>query len=475
MKEHHQNRFDITRQRPGRQCGGVKFFAIALSLAAILFAPAAFAAEKPNILFIFADDMGYGDIGCYGGTLVATPNIDRLAKEGTRFTQFYVASPICSPSRAGFLTGMYPSRWQVRTFLQTRTGNRAAGQADFLDPMAPSIARTLKSAGYATAHIGKWHLGGGRDVTNAPLFSAYGFDEHVGTHESPEPDPKLTASNWIWSADDEVKRWERTAYLVDRTLDFLRRHSDQPCFVNFWPDDMHTPWIPEGTTPEKGRRAHESEAEFKAVLAEFDRQVGRLLAGLKELGLEKKTLVIFASDNGPGRDFPGNPRSMGLRARKGSLYEGGIRVPFIARWPGEIPANRVNETSVLAAIDLFPTFCKLAGAPLPDAVKLDGEDVSAMLRGASSGRRSPLFWEFGRASGGADSAASAGRRLAIREGRWKLLTNPDGSATELYDLETDRNETEDIAAKHPKVAGRLTEKVLKWRHTLPDKSLTSSR
>src|SRR5436190_10170588 len=129
----------------------------------------AFAAtEKPNIVFILTDDMGYGDVGCYGGKFVPTPNIDQLAKEGTKFTQFYVASPICSPSRTGFLTGMYPARWKIHSFLQTRAGNRDVGQVDFLDPKAPSIARTLKAAGYVTAHMGKWHMGGGRDVTNAP-------------------------------------------------------------------------------------------------------------------------------------------------------------------------------------------------------------------------------------------------------------------------------------------------------------------
>src|SRR5262249_9106565 len=184
---------------------------------------AAEASSKPNILFLLTDDMGYGDPGCYGGTFVPTPNIDRLAKEGTRFTQFYVASPVCSPSRTGFLTGNYPARWRITNYLQTRAGNRASEQADFLDPKAPSLARTLKQAGYATGHFGKWHMGGGRDVTNAPPFSAYGFDEHAGTWESPEPDPNITATNWIWSAEDKVKRWDRTGYFVDKTLDFLKR------------------------------------------------------------------------------------------------------------------------------------------------------------------------------------------------------------------------------------------------------------
>ena len=199
---------------------------------------------KPNILFILTDDMGYGDVGCYGGKFAPTPNLDRLARDGIRFTQYYSVSPICSPSRAGVTTGMFPARWNITSFLQTRKGNRACEQADFLDPQAPSLARTLKAAGYATAHFGKWHMGGGRDVTNAPPFAAYGFDEHAGTWESPEPHPDITATNWIWSPHDKVKRWDRTAFFVDKTLDFLRRHKGQSCYVNLWPDDTHTPWCP---------------------------------------------------------------------------------------------------------------------------------------------------------------------------------------------------------------------------------------
>src|SRR4051812_13401558 len=179
------------------------------------------AESKPNIILLLTDDMGYGDVGCYGGNLVPTPNIDRMAREGLRLTQFYVASPVCSPSRTGILTGNYPARWHITNFLQTRAGNRACEQVDFLDPKAPSLARALKNAGYATAHFGKWHMGGGRDVTNAPPFKDYGFDEHASTYESPEPNPNITGTNWIWSAQDKVKRWDRTQYFVDKALDFL--------------------------------------------------------------------------------------------------------------------------------------------------------------------------------------------------------------------------------------------------------------
>lgn len=425
------------------------------------------AADKPNILFILTDDMGYADVSCNGGKLFSTPNIDRLATEGLRFTQFYVAAPICSPSRAGLLTGMYPARWKIKTFLQSRAGNRAAGQVDFLDPKAPSMVRAFKNAGYATAHIGKWHLGGGRDVTNAPKFAAYGYDEHVGTYESPEPDPNITGSDWIWSPKDKVKRWDRSSYFVEKTLDFLKRKKGQPCFVNFWPDDVHTPWVPKDAPAHRGKNRHESKEELKLVLSEYDRQVGRLLEGLKNLGLAENTIVIFASDNGPGPDFPGHPRSLGMRGQKGSLYEGGTRMPFIVRWPGKVPAHRVDEKSLLHSVDLFPSLCALAGVPLPTDAKFDGEDMSKALLGENVDRKNILFWEFGRRSPNKRSDKDHSPTLAAREGKWKLLVNDDGTSVELYDLEADRNETKNVAKENAKVTQRLEQAALQWKKTLP--------
>jgi arylsulfatase A-like enzyme len=264
------------------------------------------AAARPNILFILSDDMGYGDIGCFGGQFAPTPNLDRLAREGIRFTQYYSAAPICSPSRTGATTGMFPARWNLTSYLQTRAGNRACEQTDCLDPRAPSLARTLKAAGYATGHFGKWHMGGGRDVTNAPPFAAYGFDEHAGTYESPQPHPDITATDWIWSPQDKVKRWDRTAFFVDKTLDFLRRHKGQPCYVNLWPDDVHTPWVPSQERLGLYPGGPEEERKFRAVLDEYDRQMGRLFKGLAALELEERTLVIFTSDNGPLPSFRGS-------------------------------------------------------------------------------------------------------------------------------------------------------------------------
>ena len=429
------------------------------------------ATEKPNIIFLLTDDMGYGDVGCYGGKFVPTPNIDRLAKEGTRFTQFYAPSSVCSPSRTGFTTGMFPARWRITNFLQTRAGNAASEQADFLDPRAPSIARTLKAAGYITGHFGKWHMGGGRDVTNAPPFSAYGFDEHAGTYESPEPDPVITATNWIWSAQDKVKRWDRSAYFVDRTLDFLKRHKGQSCYVNLWPDDVHTPWITkESDLTRKRRENDESEPNFKAVLLEYDKQVGRLLAGLKELGIEDNTILIFSSDNGPLPTFHGE-RAGGLRGSKISLYEGGTRMPLIVRWPGHVPAGRLDEHTIICGVDFFPTFCAIAHVTMPGEPRFDGEDLSKAFFGHEADRSAPLFWEYGRnAAFNYPKGRNRSPNVSVRDGKWKLLVNADGTGAELYDLQADRNETHSVIEENPAVASRLKNAALAWRRSLPEKS-----
>ena len=418
-------------------------------------------AGKPNIILVLADDLGPGDVGVYGGTRVPTPRLDALASQGTRFTQYYSASPICSPSRAGLITGQYPARWRITSFLQTRKGNAGTEMADFLDPRAPSLPRALKAAGYATAHIGKWHLGGGRDVTAAPRFAAYGYDEAVGTYESPEPHPDITATNWIWSDRDKVKRWERTAFFVDRTLDFLARNAGRPAFVNLWLDDPHTPWVPDAASDRK-----DTPHNLAPVLGEMDRQIGRLLDGLKARGLEENTIVIFTSDNGALPTFDG-ARSAPYRGHKLALYEGGIRMPFIVRWPGKVPAGRVDTESVLTAQDVFPTLCAVAGAALPQEQSLDGIDVSAVWRGRPLQARGPLFWEYGRNDEFFRFGPDRSPSLAVRRGHWKLLVDPDGSRAELYDLATDPREARNLAGEQPALTAELTRLVMDWRATWP--------
>ncbi|MEA4975216.1 MAG: sulfatase-like hydrolase/transferase [Paludibacter sp.] len=410
-------------------------------------------AEKPNIIIVYIDDMGFSDPSCYGGDYAPTPNIDKLANEGIRFRQYYSACPISSPSRVAITTGMYPTRWGITTYLHDRAGNTANEQNDFLDDKAPSMARALKENGYATGHFGKWHMGGGRDVYNAPSIYNYGFDEYSSTWESPDPDPKLTSSNWIWNAKDEVKRWNRTAYFVDKTLDFLSRHPDQPCFINLWPDDVHTPWVYENDETTQ----RESAASFSVVLAELDVQIGRLMQGLKDLGVDNNTLVVFTSDNGPAPGFQGQ-RTDAMRGQKATLYEGGIRMPFIVRWPGVIPSGQLDSTSVLCSVDLLPSLCAITGTPVPNEYTLDGEDMSPILLGNPQAVRSkPLFWEFGK-----NKVDRVSPHIAVRDGEWKLLVNANGAGVELYNMNTDYLETNNVASSNQEIVNRLKPIAIEW-------------
>ena len=232
--------------------------------------------------------------------------------------------------------------------------------------------------------------------------------------------------------------------------------------MQLWPDDVHTPWVTAGQAA-RG----DTPANFRPVLEEADRQVGRLLDSLRDLGLEQNTMVIFASDNGPMPTF-GGTRSGGLRGAKWSLYEAGIRLPFIVRWPGHVPAGKVDESTVLAAVDLLPSLCAIAGGALPDAAALDGENLSAAWFGRPVVRTHSLFWEYGRnASFKYPSGRDRSPNLAVREGEWKLLLNADGSGMELYDIVADRAEEHDLAAVKPELAKRLAESALRWRRALP--------
>jgi len=425
----------------------------------------AVATEKPNIILIYIDDMGFADLTSFGGPY-QTPNLDKLAKDGIRFGQYYSACPISSPSRVAVTTGMYPARWGINTFLQTRSGNANAEQNDFLNNAAPSLARTLKQNGYATAHFGKWHMGGGRDVYNAPSIATYGFDEFSSTYESPNPDPKLTSTNWIWANSDEVKRWDRTAYFIDKTLDFLSRNKgNKSCYINLWPDDVHTPFVfnvdSDGDGVGDGNpnpsNTRELESSFNIVLTELDKQIGRLMQGIKDLGLEEETLILFTSDNGPNPRYSGR-RTLNFRGQKSQLYEGGIRLPFIAHWPGKIAPNQYNSQSVLCSVDLFPTLCSITGTPLPATFQLDGLDRSnILLGGVHEERPQPLFWQFGKFLADPKSP-----HIAVRDGDWKLLVDIDGGRTELYNMKTDFLETTNVASANPEVTSRLKPMALQW-------------
>ena len=413
---------------------------------------------------------------------LSTPNIDALARRGTRFEQFYVASPICSPSRVGITTGHYPARYGIHSYLASRSQNRRRGMADFLDPKAPAVARVFKQAGYATGHFGKWHQGGGRDVDDAPHPKEYGFDESLVSFEGlgdrilPPGGLSDQSEKLGQGKITRVKKHEQTGIYVDRTIDFLRRHKEGPFYVHLWLNDVHDGHQPKPGTAKKYKEvtANPYEQRFFAVMEEMDRQLGRLFEEIDRVGLTEKTLIVLSSDNGPtawkwyykdGGTPPGD--TGGFRGRKWSLYEGGIRMPLIVSWPGKIPQGATDSTSVVAGIDLFPTFAAVAGIDVSDT-SFDGQDRSAAILGRPSPRKGPLFWEYGRD----DSYLKPGLECdqspncAIREGDWKLLMNADGSDVELYDLKSDPKESVNLAKKQPDVVSRLSMRLMEWRRSV---------
>lgn len=331
---------------------------------------------RPNIVIIYTDDMGIGDLSCTSTGWIETPAIDRLASQGLVLNSYYTSAPVSSPSRVGLTTGMFPMEWGINTYLQSRKGNAACEQADYLTAAAPSMARILRDAGYATGHFGKWHMGGGRDVKDAPSIPSFGFDEYCSTWESPDPAPELTATNWIWSDKDDVKRWNRTGYFVDKTLDFLVRHKDKPCFVNLWPDDMHTPWVPDEESQHK-QKDWNSQPNFSEVLAEYDRQIGRFLTQLDQLGLSDNTIVIFTSEQ--GYSFPFG---------KWTCYDEGLQTGFIVRWPGVVKPGTTTD-AMCEYVDVTPTLTDIAGGKTPEG--LDGRSFLPVIRGKAKSFKQEVY------------------------------------------------------------------------------------
>ena len=431
-------------------------------------------APPPNIVFVLIDDMGYADLSCYGNKAAKTENIDRLAREGVRFTQFYASAPICSPSRTGLLTGQYPQRWRISSFLETRAANTKRGMAQWLDVKAPSVARELQKAGYATGHFGKWHLGGQRDVGDAPLITEYGFDasltqfEGLGDRILPlldaydgTPAKKyalgsdlLGRGNITW-----MERAKITSAFARRAQEFMKeaQAKGKPFFVNIWPDDVHSPFFP----PKAMRGDSSKKTLYNAVVQGMDEQLGPLLTYLRTV---PNTIVIVASDNGPE---PGAGSAGPFRGHKGNLYEGGFREPLIVWGPGLVKPGVLNEKTAITSVDFFPSLLKLASVALPKEFTADGEDLSAALLGKQQLlRRRPIFWKRPPDRPG-PSETDRWPDLAMREGDWKLLCMTDGSVAQLYDLKSDPGEAKNLASEQPERVQQLTAKLLGWNKTLP--------
>lgn len=420
--------------------------------------------RPPNFLFVVADDMGWADARCYGNRDVKTPSLDNLARQGILFTNGYAPATVCSPSRAGMLTGRFPSRDRIFNWIgetaQKADVNSARGIPDFLDPAVPTVASVLKQAGYATALFGKWHLGRGAGV---PEAKAYGFDRYrVASGNGPFfPQPnRPTASQKI----------------VDETIAFVEENKDRPWIAHVWFLDPHVPLEPSEETLAAYETGGGILRTYYAVMQNMDAQLGRLVKRIDELGLGPDTVIVFTSDNGgvslPQLDEPtaGGGGNGPFRGCKGSLYEGGIRVPFIVRWSGSTPAGKVDDVTPVCGVDLLPTACALAGVAPPADV--DGVDLGATLRGRPTPRARPLFWEW-RAPQGRLETIHTSPMLAMRDGAWKLLANPDGSRTELYDLTKDPGETDNLAREYPSAVDAMRPALLAFFASLPKAPLLS--
>jgi arylsulfatase A-like enzyme len=438
--------------------------------------------NKPNVVFILIDDMGYADTSCYQtntSPIVRTANIDRLASQGIRFTQYHSASPICSPSRTGLLTGSYPGRWRITSFINNKSANRNRKMADFADPRAPTMARAFKAAGYKTGHFGKWHMGAGRNVDDAPLPEAYGFDESLvafeglGNRQLFEGDSLSTASADLKQG---VLHWmpkaEAASNHINAAIAFLAAHANEPCYLNLWLNDVHTAWLPAPGTWDKYAvvTTNVLEQKFYAVLENVDAQIGRFLTALDTLGIATNTIVIYSSDNGAPGDGSAAfalARNGGLRGRKGSVYEGGTRLPFIIRWPARIPQGLVNTQSVLTGVDLLPSLCSLAQVSLPSHYLPDGEDMSLAMLGQNQTRSKPVYWWFINDAGPAQGNYHHAPPLALRAGKWKVLTDYTKTAIELYDLDADPLEANNTASTQNALADSMADQAIAWWKTMP--------
>ncbi len=415
--------------------------------------------RPPNFVVVIADDLGWGDLKCYGNPWVKTPSLDRLAQEGTLYTHGYACSPVCSSSRAGMITGRFPSRdkmfsWIGNPEARKPTINSERGMPDWLDPAAPSVARTLRERGYRTAVFGKWHLGEG----SAPDPGAYGFDVY-----------RVSSGNGP-AFKDSPFRPVSSERIVDASLEFITANAASPFMVKVWFMDPHVPLEPSQALLDQYPNVEGLLRTYCASVTGMDQHIGRLVAGIDALGLGRDTLILFASDNGPaGSLLPDDPTAGGgtagpFRGMKGSLYEGGIRVPWIARWPGAVPAGKVDNDSIWSGVDFHPTLASLAGGPVPEG--LDGDDRSAALRGPAATRR-PLFWDW-RSAPVFRPAIHASPMLAMREGKWKFYVNPDGSRKELYDVVADPGEVDNRLEVEPKQAEKMLRPTLAYWKSLPE-------
>ena len=420
------------------------------------FAATADEVKRPNVLLIYTDDQGSIDVNCYGAKDLITPNMDALAASGVKFTQFYSAAPVCSPSRAALLTGRYPQRAGLANNASSARGGTG------MPTEQVTIAEMLKAAGYATAHIGKWHMG----YVDEQMPRAQGFDYTFG-HMGGCIDNYSHFFYWqgpnrhdLWRQGKEV--WHDGEFFPDLMVaeasDFIEQHRDEPWFI-YWP--INTPHYPlQGTDKwrEKYKSLPSPRKEYAAFVSTTDEAIGKLLAKIEELQLRDDTIVIFQSDHGHStedRTFGGGGSAGPYRGAKFSLFEGGIRVPAIISWPKKLPRGQ-TRAQMCTACDWFPTIAELCGADLPKR-KIDGQSIVDVIRDDAASPHDIFHWQ--------SRGGRGGPQWAVREGDWKLIGNPKDTSNKapigaddrlfLVNLAEDVTEMKNIAAQHPEVAKRL--------------------
>lgn len=402
---------------------------------------------RPNIIIIMADDLGYGDVGCYGNETTRTPNIDALAAGGLKFTDFHSNCPVCSPTRAALLTGRYQQRCGVEGVV-TAANHREKG----MGLKEVTFAEVLKESGYRTGLFGKWHVG--YAVGYNP--TKQGFDEFVG-YVSGNVDyishiDQVGVEDW-WRGTERVEEEGYTTDLItEYGVDFIKRHKDGPFCLYLPHESPHYPYQGRGDSPERavgdakafpGRK--DKAAAYKEMIEAMDDGIGKIVATVRESGIERKTFIFFFSDNGP----TGAGSAGILRGKKGGLFEGGHRVPAIAYWPGKIKAGCVTDETAIG-MDLFATMTSIAGAKVGGGLELDGVDLSAVLLEQKELGERTLFWRYN-------------NQKAVRKGPWKLVVmSKNKTTTSLFNLDDDISEANDLASVKPEVVKVLKAELDKW-------------
>lgn len=404
------------------------------------------AAKRPNIVIALCDDLGYGDLACYGHPHIKTPNLDALAGEGMRLTDCYAAAPVCSPARAGMLTGRTPYRCGIYDWIPD-------GNAMHLRSTERTVPTLLRDSGYATCHVGKWHCNGQFNSSEQPQPGDHGFDHWFSTQNNAHP-THLGPDNFVRNGKPVGKLKGHSSMLIaQEAIDWLTStwNRSQPFCLFVW---FHAPHEPIATSPEfmDMYEGHE-EAIYYGNVTQMDHAFGRLTKALDDMNLRDETFVLFTSDNGPEtlNRYRGAHRSFGspgpLRGMKLHLYEGGIRVPGIVRWPGKASPGATCREPVNGT-DVLPTLCELAGVPAPQDRAIDGTSILPLLSNKKLQRDVPLYWRY-------DRALSQPFTVAMRQGDWKILADTAMTRFELYNLRNDSGEQHDLAPNEPQRLERM--------------------